>query len=40
MPNNGMTFRDLADVASERFGNHAKMTFDLFHLLGIHELLV
>lgn len=40
MPNNGVTFCDLADVTSERFSDHAKMTFDFFHLFGIHELLV
>jgi hypothetical protein len=40
MPNSGVTFRDLANVASERFGDHAKMTLDLFHLLGVHGALV
>jgi hypothetical protein len=40
MPNGGVTFRNLADVASECFGDHAKMTFDLFHLLGVHGSLV
>ena len=40
MPNSGVTFRNLADVAPQRFGYHAKMTFDLFHLLGVHGSLV
>ena len=40
MPNSGVAFRNLADVPSERFGHHAKMTFDLFHLLGVHGSLV
>ena len=40
MPNGGVTFCNLADVAFECFGHHAKMTFDLFHLLGVHRSLV
>jgi len=40
MSNGGVTFRDLANVASEPFGHYAKMTFDLFHLLGVHGSLV
>ncbi len=40
MSNSGVTFRDLANVTSKRFGNHAKMTFDLFHLLGVHGSFV
>ena len=40
MPNSDVTFRNLSDVAPQRFGHHAKMTFDLFHLLGIHGSLV
>ena len=40
MSNSGVTFRDLANVASEPFGHYAKMTFDLFHLLGVHGSLV
>jgi hypothetical protein len=40
MSNSGGTFRNLEDVAPQRFGQHANMTFDLFHLLGIHGSLV
>ena len=40
MTNCGVTFRNLTDVASERFSYFAKMTFDLFHLLGIHGLFL
>jgi hypothetical protein len=40
MSNSGVPFRDLANVASEPFGYYAKMTFDLFHLLGVHGSLV
>ncbi len=40
MSNSGVTFRNLADVAPQRFGHNTKMTFDLFHLLGVHGVLV
>lgn len=36
MMKSGVTFCNPADVDSERFRYYAKMTFDLFQLLGIH----
>lgn len=36
MPNRGMPLGNLSDIAPERFGDDAKVAFDLFHLLGIH----
>ena len=40
MSNRGVTFLNLPDVAPQRFGRHANMTFDLFHLLGVHGSVV
>jgi hypothetical protein len=40
MPNSDVTFCNLSEVASERFGDYAKMTFDFFYLLSIHGSLV
>jgi len=40
MSDRGVTFGDLSDIASERFGNDAKVALDLFHLFGIHGPLV
>jgi hypothetical protein len=40
MAKSGLAFCNSADVASERFGYYAKMTFDLFQLLGIHGSFV
>jgi hypothetical protein len=40
MSNGGVPFSDLADVAPQCFGHNAKMTFDLFHLLGVHGSFV
>ncbi|HLZ35678.1 MAG TPA: hypothetical protein VKP13_16855 [Nitrospira sp.] len=36
IPNRGMPLGDLSDIASESFGDGAKVAFDLFHLLGVH----
>ena len=40
MPKGDVTFCNLSDVTSERFGYYAEMTFDLFHLLSVHGSLV
>jgi hypothetical protein len=40
MTKSAVAFCNPVDVASERFGDYTKMTFDLFQLLGVHGLFV